>query len=56
MTPMVLESVLTCPNCSHARQELMLTDVCQFFYERERCKALLRPLPGACCIYCSFAR
>ena len=54
MTAVLLESVLTCPNCRHARQELMPTDACQFFYECEQCKALLRPLPGDCCVYCSF--
>ncbi|MEO5844040.1 MAG: GDCCVxC domain-containing (seleno)protein [Caldimonas sp.] len=51
---MVLESVLTCPNCSHAKRELMPTDACQFFYECEGCMALLRPLRGDCCVYCSF--
>ncbi|WP_073664734.1 GDCCVxC domain-containing (seleno)protein [Pseudomonas aeruginosa] len=53
-TAVLLESVLTCPYCSHARQELMPTDACQFFYECESCKVLLRPLPGDCCVYCSF--
>jgi hypothetical protein len=54
MTAVVLESVLTCPNCSYSKHELMPTDACQFFYECEHCEALLRPLPGNCCVYCSF--
>ncbi len=50
----VLESVLTCPHCGVARQETMPTDSCWFFYECSHCKALLRPKPGDCCVFCSF--
>ncbi|KAI5913875.1 hypothetical protein GH664_15635 [Thauera sp. 2A1] len=32
----------------------MPTDACQFFYECCNCKALLRPNPGDCCVFCSF--
>jgi hypothetical protein len=49
-----LESVLTCPECGHARRELMPTDACQFFYECERCKTVLRPKAGDCCVFCSY--
>ena len=49
-----LESVLTCPECGHAKRECMPTDTCQFFYECERCHAVLRPKPGACCVFCSY--
>ena len=49
-----LNSVLTCPKCGHAKQEIMPTDACQFFYECESCRALLRPEPGDCCVFCSF--
>ena len=49
-----LNSVLTCPKCGHAKQEIMPTDACQFFYECESCQALLRPKPGDCCVFCSF--
>ena len=52
-TPL-LESVLTCPQCGHAKTEVMPTDACQFFYECEKCKALLRPLAGDCCVFCSY--
>jgi hypothetical protein len=50
----VLESVLTCPQCGHAKAEVMPTDACQFFYECEQCKAVLRPLAGDCCVFCSY--
>lgn len=54
MAAVVLESVLTCPECGHAQQESMPTDHCQFFYECRRCKALLKPRAGDCCVYCSY--
>lgn len=50
----ILDSVLTCPHCGHARQVRMPTDACQFFYECEQCKALLRPKAGDCCVFCSY--
>jgi len=50
----LLESVLTCPHCGFSRQESMPTNACQYFYECRQCKALLRPRPGDCCVFCSF--
>lgn len=32
----------------------MPTDACQFFYECEKCKKLLKPTEGDCCVYCSY--
>jgi len=49
-----LESTITCPECGHAQRETMPTDACQFFYECTGCHALLRPLKGDCCVFCSF--
>ncbi|MEW6166860.1 MAG: GDCCVxC domain-containing (seleno)protein [Pseudomonadota bacterium] len=54
MTAGALRSVLTCPHCGFAREETMPTDACQFFYECGRCKSLLRPRPGDCCVFCSY--
>ena len=50
----VLESVLTCPQCGHARLEVMPTDACQYFHECENCRAVLRPKAGDCCVFCSY--
>jgi hypothetical protein len=50
----VLESVLTCPQCGHTKAEIMPLDACQFFYECEHCKTILRPLAGQCCVFCSY--
>ena len=50
----VLASVIACPHCGHAKAETMPVDACQWFYECERCRVLLRPRPGDCCVFCSF--
>lgn len=49
-----LRSTLTCPACGHAAELVMPTDACLFFYECEHCHAWLRPLPGDCCVFCSY--
>ena len=54
MRGVILDSVLTCPHCGHVKLETMPTDACQFFYECEACKTLLRPSAGDCCVFCSF--
>ena len=55
MSAIILESVLTCPKCGFARQETMPTDACQYYYECTCCHTLLRPKPGDCCVFCSYA-
>ena len=52
---MELQSTLTCHNCGQASTETMPTDACQFFYDCKHCDAVLRPLKGDCCVFCSFA-
>ncbi|MEX2151556.1 MAG: GDCCVxC domain-containing (seleno)protein [Steroidobacteraceae bacterium] len=32
----------------------MPTNACVYFYECTGCCKLLQPLPGDCCIFCSF--
>ena len=32
----------------------MPTDYCQFYYDCKGCGALLRPLEGDCCVFCSY--
>ncbi|SFI35475.1 GDCCVxC domain-containing (seleno)protein [Jannaschia pohangensis] len=53
-TEVVLESRLTCPLCGHAETEVMPTDVCQWFHDCKGCHAVLKPLPGDCCVFCSY--
>jgi len=31
----------------------MPTNGCQYFYDCRHCAALLKPLPGHCCVFCS---
>ncbi len=49
-----LKSTITCPHCGHKKAEIMPTDACQYFYECENCKKVLRPKEGDCCVYCSY--
>jgi hypothetical protein len=49
-----LQSALTCPHCGHQTTETMPTDACQYFYDCKGCGALLKPLPGDCCVFCSY--
>ena len=51
---MLNQSVITCPNCGTARAETMPTDACQFFYDCKGCGQKLKPLPGDCCVFCSY--
>ncbi|WP_114325827.1 GDCCVxC domain-containing (seleno)protein [Candidatus Colwellia aromaticivorans] len=54
MQNLELNSTITCPKCGHSKNETMPTNACQWFYECESCKALLKPLKGDCCVYCSY--
>ncbi len=51
---MNLTSTLTCPQCGHRAAEVMPTDACQYFYQCKACGAMLKPLPGDCCVFCSY--
>ncbi len=50
----ILESMLTCPECGNATLEKMPLDSCRFFHECVHCHRLMRPLPGDCCVFCSY--
>ncbi|MBA4299264.1 GDCCVxC domain-containing (seleno)protein [Algoriphagus aquimarinus] len=54
MSEIILDSLLTCPTCGHQKLETMPTDACQFFYDCEQCKTLLKPKVGDCCVFCSY--
>jgi len=34
----ILQSIITCPNCGHQKEESMPMDACQYFYGCENCK------------------
>ncbi len=50
----ILVSTLTCPECRHKKEETMPTNACQYFYECENCKTILKPINNDCCVYCSY--
>ncbi len=54
MSEVMLQSRITCAACGHVEDEIMPTDICQWFYACEACKTLLRPKPGDCCVFCSY--
>lgn len=53
-TEINLKSTITCPHCTHEKNETMPTDACQWFYECTKCHKLLEPYKGDCCVYCSY--
>ena len=54
MTKIILESELTCPYCGHSKIEIMPTNACQWYYECDSCKTLIKPKAGDCCVFCSY--
>ncbi len=55
MTGFIKKSTLTCPECGHKETLKMPTDACLWFYECSNCHVLLKPKPGDCCVFCSYA-
>lgn len=51
----ILEATITCSQCGTISKEIMPTDACQYFYECQMCGVVLKPKPGDCCVYCSYA-
>jgi len=52
--PLILDSLITCPNCGFQKMETMPQNACTYFYDCAHCKAVLKPLPGDCCVFCSY--
>lgn len=50
----ILRSKIRCPKCGTEKDEEMPTNACQYFYDCSGCGALLKPLKGDCCVFCSF--
>ena len=46
---------LTCPKCSSKQEVKMPIDACQYFYKCQKCKEMLKPNTGDCCVFCSYA-
>ena len=54
MKEITLLSIITCPECGFQKVETMPEDAFQFFYDCEKCKTILKPKQGDCCVYCSY--
>jgi len=54
MSDAILQSVVTCPQCGAAKLEHMPENACVHTYECTNCHALLQPLEGSCCVFCSY--
>ena len=54
-TKLSLSATITCPECGLVAREEMPTDACQYFYDCKGCGAVLKPLRGDCCVFCSYA-
>jgi len=50
----ITEATITCPHCGAQSAERMPLNACQHFYECRGCGTRLKPLPGDCCVFCSF--
>jgi hypothetical protein len=51
----VLAASIICPECGFEKAETMPTNACRFFYTCSSCGSLLKPRPGDCCVFCSYA-
>jgi hypothetical protein len=49
-----LQSTITCPACGGRSTETMPTNACIYFHECRHCAAVLKPLAGDCCVFCSY--
>jgi hypothetical protein len=54
VTDLIADSTITCPKCGHRASEQMPMDACRFFYDCRACGERLQPLPGDCCVFCSY--
>lgn len=48
-------ALITCPHCGTGHKAEMPSDACQFFYTCPICGEMLKPKPGDCCVFCSYA-
>jgi hypothetical protein len=54
MAELQLQSTITCPHCDHQATDTMPANACVAFYDCKECGETLKPLPGSCCVFCSY--
>lgn len=47
-------STVSCPHCGKSSRDQMPSNACVYFYHCLRCDRIFKPLPGDCCVYCSY--
>jgi hypothetical protein len=52
---LITEATITCPACGTQALETMPENACQHFYRCAGCETMLKPKPGDCCVFCSYA-
>lgn len=50
----LFKSVITCPHCGFKAEETMPEDACFYYYPCRKCKKMLQPVAGDCCVFCSY--
>ena len=50
-----LTAVITCPLCGVNTEAEIPEGACQFFWDCPACGGVVRPKPGDCCVFCSYA-
>ncbi len=48
-------AIITCPHCGGSYRVEMPTDRCQVVIVCQECGERMTPLPGDCCVFCSYA-
>ena len=54
-TIIATEATITCPSCGTHAREAMPTNACQHFYRCTGCGEMPKPMPGDCCVFCSYS-
>jgi DNA-directed RNA polymerase subunit RPC12/RpoP len=50
----ILNSIITCPECGFSKEEVMPLFAHQYFYKCSNCGKTLKPKAESCCIFCSY--
>ena len=51
---MILDSILTCPECAYKMKEIMLENTSQYSYRCPSCEKQIKTKQGECCVFCCY--
>ena len=49
------KATITCPLCGTQAREAVPENACRYLYVCTGCGQQLKPKPGDCCVFCSYA-